>query len=515
MPKISVIMPVYNSEKYLREAIDSILDQTYGDFEFIIIDDGSTDSSPDIVRSYDDPRIRFYVNEKNMGVAGTLNRGLDLATGEYIARMDSDDISLPERFEKQVAFMNAHTEVAVCATAIHLFGATESDRRFSITHNQLKVDLLFGNCFAHPTVMLRGTVIRNEKFYYDKKFNKIEDYEMWVKISRKYALASLEDVLLKYRVHSMQVTQNYGEEYEAQSRVLKGKILSELGLNQEQYLPQFMMIGQKDLDISQRDMCLELLRTIVVANDSKHIYDPKTLKNNVVSIMKKLLAAYPRDRALKSAARFGLNPLLYVADRTVCGVKSKIGNKVKVARLQARLKNENFTIISNNCWGSFIYQKYGLPYKSPTAGLYILGHDFVKLCADWENYFEKKLEFIPWESCAHYEKIKDQSPYPVAQLGDIEIYFMHYKTAEEAAEKWYRRIKRINPNRMLFKLSQREGCSKEDIEQFMALPLKNKLCFAYDKVPGTVYVPELEGFTGDEFETVQRYINDTDILNNL
>ena len=99
MPKVSVIMPVYNAEKYIGEAIESILDQTYTDFEFIIIDDGSSDGTVAAVKGYDDRRIRFYQNEHNMGVAATLNRGLDLATGEYIARMDSDDMSLPERFE--------------------------------------------------------------------------------------------------------------------------------------------------------------------------------------------------------------------------------------------------------------------------------------------------------------------------------------------------------------------------------------------------------------------------------
>ena len=122
MPRISVIMPAYNAEKYIREAIDSILAQTYTDFEFIIIDDASTDATASIVESYSDERIRFFRNEHNMGVANTLNRGLDLAVGEYIARMDSDDISLPERFAKQVEFMDTHTDVIVCGSNAIVFG---------------------------------------------------------------------------------------------------------------------------------------------------------------------------------------------------------------------------------------------------------------------------------------------------------------------------------------------------------------------------------------------------------
>lgn len=130
----------------------------------------------------------------------------------------------------------------------------------------------------------------------------------------------------------------------------------------------------------------------------------------------------------------------------------KINSKIEKRKLRKKLNTTNFTIISNNCWGSFIYQKYGLEYKSPTVGLYILGHDFVKLCADWETYFKYTLEFIPWEQASYHHALSEVTPYPVAKLGDIEIYFMHYHSEEEAADKWYRRVKRINPNHMIFKL---------------------------------------------------------------
>src|SRR2546423_6687976 len=115
-PRVSVLMPVYDVAKYLREAIDSILGQTFTDFEFIIIDDASTDRSAEIINSYNDPRIRFIQNEKNVGLIATLNRGLDLAYGEYLARMDQDDVSLPERLAKQVAFMETASDVAASGT---------------------------------------------------------------------------------------------------------------------------------------------------------------------------------------------------------------------------------------------------------------------------------------------------------------------------------------------------------------------------------------------------------------
>ena len=180
-----------------------------------------------------------------------------------------------------------------------------------------------------------------------------------------------------------------------------------------------------------------------------------------------------------------------------------------------KLKSKDFSIISNNCWGGAIYQKYGLEYRSPTAGLYLLGHDFVKFAERLDHYIACELEFIPWEESSYYEVIKNNKPYPVARLDDIEIYFMHYPTEKEAAEKWYRRAKRINHEHILFKLSQREGCSKEDVEKFMSLPLRNKICFAYDEVVGTIHIPELKDWSGDETPLIEQYYDELTILNKL
>ena len=191
----------------------------------------------------------------------------------------------------------------------------------------------------------------------------------------------------------------------------------------------------------------------------------------------------------------------------------KIKDKLKKRKLRKKLKSTDFTIISNNCWGSFTYQKYGLMYRSPTIGLYILGHDFVKLCSDWENYFQYDLEFISWNKASYYYALKNEKPFPVAKLKDIEIYFMHYHSEKEADDKWYRRIKRINPNHMIFKLSQREECSEEDIKKFLSLSIEHKVCFSYENIPGAINIPELKEFVGDEMELINKYFDDLDILN--
>jgi glycosyltransferase involved in cell wall biosynthesis len=141
-PYVTVLMPVYNTEMYLKEAIDSILNQTFRDFEFIVINDGSTDSTSDIIESYSDPRIIYLQNEKNLGVATSLNKGLSIAKGTYIARMDGDDVSRCDRLEKQVAFMDANPEIGVCGTWLETIGDRNEVWSPPRNHDQIIVGML-------------------------------------------------------------------------------------------------------------------------------------------------------------------------------------------------------------------------------------------------------------------------------------------------------------------------------------------------------------------------------------
>ena len=209
MPKISVIMPAYNAAKYIKEAIDSILAQTFSDFEFIILDDGSTDGTAEIVRSYSDKRIRFVQNEHNLGIANTLNRGLDLAKGEYIARMDADDISLPERFEKQVSYMINHPYTGICGSNILIFSKESTgDQIYLYSSNDRKIrsDMIFNSAFAHPSVMLRKRVLDEFQLRYDPDFERAEDYKLWLEILKYSNGINIQTPLLRYRHHGMQVT---------------------------------------------------------------------------------------------------------------------------------------------------------------------------------------------------------------------------------------------------------------------------------------------------------------------
>lgn len=209
---ISVIMPVYNGEKYLRDAIESVLSQTYVDFEFIIIDDASKDGSVAIVREYNDDRIKFFKNDTNMGVAATLNKGIDLASGKYIARMDCDDISMPNRFEKQIKYMESHVDTVICGSSVNILSdGNEIFRSYSEFDSQIRADMVFNSAFVHPAVMIKAEVFKKYGIKYDVEYERAEDYEMWARIIKVGECHNIALPLLKYRHHTKQVTQTQKE----------------------------------------------------------------------------------------------------------------------------------------------------------------------------------------------------------------------------------------------------------------------------------------------------------------
>lgn len=201
-PKVSVMMPVYNAALYLREAIDSILSQTFTDFEFLIINDGSTDASGEIINGYADSRILYIENKENLGLVETLNRGIALARGEYIARMDADDISLPERFARQVAFMDAHREVGACGTAFQFFGDSDHIAIHPEDYTHCFTLLSLNSSLGHPTSMIRKAILNRHAIRYEPEFAYAADYAFWIRISQVSCISSLTETLLLYRWHT-------------------------------------------------------------------------------------------------------------------------------------------------------------------------------------------------------------------------------------------------------------------------------------------------------------------------
>jgi len=231
MPHVTVIMPVYNGEAYVREAIDSILGQTFSDFELLIINDGSSDHSAAIVRSYQDARIRLIENPTNLGLVPTLNRGLQLARGMFIARMDGDDRSLPQRFARQLAFLRAHPNVGICGAWMEAIG----DRvgyvwRYPTEHEHIRASLLFESVLAHPSVMMRRESLERHGLRYSMTYQHAEDYGLWFESAQRFALANLPEVLVQYRKHAQQTVQIQQQVRLAAASCIRREQIARLGL---------------------------------------------------------------------------------------------------------------------------------------------------------------------------------------------------------------------------------------------------------------------------------------------
>ncbi len=229
MPKVSVLMPVYNTkEEYLREAIESILNQTFSDFEFIIINDGSTNNAKDVILSYTDPRIKYFEQE-NKGLISTLNRGLDLCQGEYIARMDSDDISLPERFEKQVKILDSYANVGIVGSAIKYF---PNEKIIMLKEFPKFFDMIIYNQLAHPAVMIKNYIIKKFNLKYEN-FIHAEDYELWSRLIKYTDICNIQEVLLNYRIHESSISIACHKEQEKTARKIQLKMLKFLTDDEE------------------------------------------------------------------------------------------------------------------------------------------------------------------------------------------------------------------------------------------------------------------------------------------
>lgn len=205
--KVSVIMPVYNGEKFLEESILSILNQTFKDFEFLLIDDGSVDQSMEIIRKFNDNRIRIIQNKTNQGLALVRNIGLKEAKGEYIAWLDCDDISLPTRLEKQVRFLDNKPQIGLCGTWIQLIGLEDKkELHYPVDPEILRCSMLFYDPVATSSIMVRRSNLKQFQLDFNPSFPPAEDYDFWERFSSYYKISNIPEVLTLYRIHKNQAS---------------------------------------------------------------------------------------------------------------------------------------------------------------------------------------------------------------------------------------------------------------------------------------------------------------------
>lgn len=212
-PAITVVLPAYNCAPFIEEAVRSILDQSFGDFELLVIDDGSTDDTAAVVGSFGDPRLKLVRNDGNKGLVYTLNRGVEMASGKYIARMDGDDISVPERFRKQFTYLENNPATGLVTSVAELMDETGqpagewSDDRKYISARAIRRFLPHNNCIVHPAVMVRSDLLKIYGFRPEQ--SQAEDYDLWLRLAAdKVRLDKIAEPLLRHRILSRSFTRN-------------------------------------------------------------------------------------------------------------------------------------------------------------------------------------------------------------------------------------------------------------------------------------------------------------------
>ncbi len=281
-PSVSVVMPVYNGENYLNDSINSILNQTFKDFEFLIINDGSTDKSLDIIKSFKDERIIIINNESNLKLANTLNKGISLSNGKYIVRMDCDDISLPYRIEKQVKFMEENKDIGICGSWISTIGIRNDEIWKSPEDpEEIKCLLLFHSTIFHPTVIMRKNLFDDYNLKYSNELLYVEDYDLWVKASRITKISNIQEVLLYYRLHQDKTSSKHRELQRINDGIIRKRQLNLLFDDlKEEYLNIHNRISNWEIENSKSFIRTSELWFIelINANNSKLIYNQNILK---------------------------------------------------------------------------------------------------------------------------------------------------------------------------------------------------------------------------------------------
>jgi len=321
MPQISVIMPIYNTNPdHLRQAVASILTQTFTDFEFIILNDSPKNLELDqVIETFHDDRIRYIKADKNLGIAESHNKLLALATGRYIAIMDHDDISLPDRLKKQYEYLETHPDVGICGTAYRRFGRISKIKTVyhPQEHDEIQAMLLFSCPIHHPSCMIRKSVLEQNHICYDKRFISLNDRKLYWDIAHHAKLHNLQDVLYQYRMHPMMTSKVRRQEIMNEQLVYREILLDKYGIKlsdkEKNILNTYVLNGR--CRITSKLILQEIkdvLEKLICENQHLHFSDPKVLR--------RVCASYLVRRCKNAALRGGI-PSKHILAKTTLPVK--------------------------------------------------------------------------------------------------------------------------------------------------------------------------------------------------
>jgi len=337
MPKVSVIISAYNSEKYIAAAIDSILNQTFNDFEVLITNDGSTDSTGEILRSYKDPRIKLFDNQVNAGADNSYNTMMKSALGDYIAKLDADDTALPHRLAKQVEFLDANKDIILCSGWAKVFkhdGSIYIDS-YPQKDPEIRAAMLSYNTFVHSAVMFRKeTALKNNIFYNPDKWP-ADDYDIFARMLRFGKAEILPEVLIHYTYHTENVT---SKKYD-----ILQKMTDLTRVEQIEYLTGELDLSEKELYLSlfhkrgpggkvYINRALELLLKIISSNEIKNLYEKETVNK---------LIYYCWSYACKTSFFYGLE--CYNKGLKTMGIRTGLFDNVRqlFRAMKYLIKNKN------------------------------------------------------------------------------------------------------------------------------------------------------------------------------
>ena len=341
-PLVSVVLPVHNGEQFVRDAVQSILDQTYKNFELLILISATTNKeSSCILNSFTDKRIRLIYRTPEEILPKALNRGIRESKGKYIARMDADDISLPNRLEEQVSFMEIHEDIGIVGTWVKTLGTGKNFINKGLTlPEDIRANLLFYTSLVHPSTMLRTSLLEKFNLEYDGTFTEVEDYDMWIRCSVYFPITNINKVLLFYRVHKNSKFQTHRKEVRDVTYKIRLKLLQNLGLlpSLEEMITHNSLNPAKgeNIDIFLKKES-EWLSKIIEANVKTNIYTKESLSKIIYNRWYSICRANTKE-GLLVLKKFIQSPLFrikksgYILDcikmSIKCVLKNNFFNKV-------------------------------------------------------------------------------------------------------------------------------------------------------------------------------------------
>ncbi len=279
MSLATVLIPNYNNAPFLNEALDSVFNQSFTDFQVLVIDDGSTDNSLQVLAQIKDPRLNIIVKKNNSGIVDTLNEGLNRIATKYIIRMDGDDLSMPKRFETLINYMEKHPAIGVCSSALQLFGKQNSIWTVQERNDQIKAGMIHGSTIPHAPSIIRTEILTKNNIKYSNRNSHMEDYDLFFRLKNFTNFANLPQALYQYRIAENNVTISNSDTREIRMKKMYGDVLTELKLPcNEANINLHYDFFQKNKPTASPNQYCDFALQLLQANNSLHIYPQQAFK---------------------------------------------------------------------------------------------------------------------------------------------------------------------------------------------------------------------------------------------